>query len=376
MQDNSGNSIRLLIGGFQIDDWDEASIDNAIDTPADSWSVTVFNPPYAQLPAAIASGQTIQLFYGNQQILTGVVDRISEAVSRSGRALQLAGRDLVGQLIDCSVPIFSGRQLTLDVLLKQYVQSGDLGKLFKKIVVQNNAWLKNKISVEPGESLWDTIIKAAQVTGQHVWLEADGTLKVGDPFAGAYQVKQPLMLMFDGDNNNMLNAQYDEDVSNVFSQIKILSQDADAKNILSEGKTATAYSYNRLKIVSLGDVETKAEANAALKKIQADNNLEAYGLTTHVAGWLVDNKVWSTGWYVNLESDVLSRATAKWVVMGRTLKLSRQNGQTTELRLKRQGDWAQPLVHKDKQTKSDLKKKSNKKAQQKTQQAKKGETTK
>jgi prophage tail gpP-like protein len=38
--------------------------------------------------------------------------------------------------------------------------------------------------------------------------------------------------------------------------------------------------------------------------------------------------------------------------MGRTLKLSRSGGQTTELKLKRQGDWAQPLVHKEKQTKA------------------------
>ena len=55
MQDNSGNEIRLIVGGYELSGWDEASLDNAIDTPADSWSVTLFNPVYDQLPSSVAS---------------------------------------------------------------------------------------------------------------------------------------------------------------------------------------------------------------------------------------------------------------------------------------------------------------------------------
>lgn len=371
MRDETNTFIRLIVGGYELSGWDDASLDNAIDTPADSWSVTLFNPVYDQLPASVATGKTAKLYYGDELVLTGIVDNIDETVNRQGRGLQISGRDLVGQLIDCSVPIFNGRQVSLEELLNKYVKSGDLASLFKNVVIQDNAALKSKVSVEPSESLWDAINKAAQVTGQYVWLEADGTLKVGDPFASPYYVKTDLILMYDGNDNNVLDAHYKEDASNVFSQIKILSQDGNANHILSEGKTSTSYGFNRLKIVSLGDVETKAEADAALKKIQADNNLEAYSLNVTVAGWTIDNKVWATGWYLNLQSDVLSRATAKWAVMGRTLKLSRSDGKTTELKLKRQGDWAQPLVHKDKQTKAAKKRHSKKKAEQQAEKTKK-----
>lgn len=371
MRDETNTQIRLIVGGYELSGWDDALLDNAIDTPADSWSVTLFNPVYDQLPATVATGKTAKLYYGDELVLTGIVDNIDESVNRQGRGLQISGRDLVGQLIDCSVPIFNGRQINLEELLNKYVKSGDLTSLFKNVVIQDNAALKSKVSVEPGESLWDAINKAAQVTGQYVWLEADGTLKVGDPFTSPYSVKTDLLLMYDGSDNNVLEASYKEDASNVFSQIKILSQDANANHILSEGKTSTPYSYNRLKIVSLSDVETKAEADDALKKIQSDNNLEAYSLNVTVAGWTIDNKMWASGWYLNLQSDVLSRATAKWAVMGRTLKLSRGNGQTTELKLKRQGDWAQPLVHKDKQTKAAKKRHSKQKAEQQAEKAKK-----
>ncbi|MBF7683906.1 hypothetical protein I2F27_11305 [Acinetobacter sp. B5B] len=343
MQDNQNKNIRLIIAGYELSGWDEASIDNAIDTPADSFNVTLFNPAYEQLPNTVGAGQKIQLYYDQELLLTGIVDRLSEAITRHGRGLQISGRDLLGQLIDCAVSIFNGRQISLEELINQYIKKGDLSSLFKHIVIDDNHTLKNKVSVEPSESLWDALNKAAAITGQIIWLEADGTLKIGDPFKNPYQVQTPLQLMFDGQQNNVLDAQYDEDLSRVFSHIKILSQDSSANHILSSSQTTTAYPFNRLKIVSLGDVDTKAQADAALKKITGDNNLEAYNLKVTVHGWTIDNKVWSTGWYLNLKSDVLSRATAQWAVMGRTLHLSRSNGQTTELKLKRQGDWVQPL---------------------------------
>lgn len=348
MLDNQNKAIRLVIGGFEVNTWDNASIDSAIDTPADSWSFSLFSEDDLDLPASVKAGAKVQAYYGNELILTSVADAVDEACDRSGYGLKISGRDLAGQLIDCSVPIFNGRQVNLEQLLNQYVLSGDLGKLFSKFRIQNNSWLKNKISVEPGESLWDAISKAAMVTGQHVWLEPDGTLVIGDPFATPYQVKQPLFLMRSGDGNNVLEARYAEDISGVYSDIKILSQDTKGQHVLSTTSIETGFSHKRLKIISLPDAETKAEADAALAKIKKDNNLQAYSLMVKVQGWAVDDQVWKTGSYLNFETDRLSRATAKWAVLGRTLSLSRKDGKQTLLKLHRQGDWAQPLRHKEK----------------------------
>lgn len=349
MQDNQGQLIRLVIAGNEITQWDNASIDNQIDTPAENWSLTLFRKNGQLLPQGIKGSAPIQLFYGNELILVSIVDKISEAIDRTGYGLQLSGRDLVGQLIDCSVPVFNGRQITLDELLNHFVLQGDLKNLITKYEIQNNSWLKNKISIEPSESLWDAIVKAAQITGQHVWLEPNGILKIGDPFENPYQVKTALRLMKPLDNsNNVINVNYDNDVSNVFSEFKILSQDSDAKSILSQNKRTTQYGFNRLKIISLSDVETKSEADAALNKVIKDNDFESHTLIANVKGWTIDNKVWSTGWYVNFESNALTHVNAKWAVLGRTLTLDRQNGKTTKLLMKRQGDWSNPLIKKDK----------------------------
>lgn len=362
MRDNQNDAIRLIIAGFEIDSWDDASIDSAIDTPAEAWSFSLFSADDLDLPAAVRAGAEVKAYYGNELILTSIADTVNEACDRSGYGLQISGRDLAGQLIDCSVPIFNGRQINLEELINRYVLSGNLGSLFHNVRIQNNSWLKNKVSVEPGESLWDAIVKAAQVTGQHVWLEPDGTLVVGDPFAKPYQVQTPLRLMKYDDANNVLDAKYTEDISAVFSDIKILSQDAKGQHVLASGSGQTPYPHKRLKIVSMADVETKAEADEALKKIKKDNDLQAYAMTANVAGWSIDHKVWATGWHLNFMTNRLNRATAKWAVMGRTLTLSRSNGKLTSLKLNRQGDWAQPLVYKEPQKKPASAKKKSKKS--------------
>lgn len=351
MRDEQGNEIKLVIGGIAITAWDEVSADSQIDTPAENWNLTLYQQDGLLLPDSIQGGVKVQLYYADQLILTSIADKVSEGVNRDGYGLNISGRDLAGQLIDCSVPIFNGRQVTLEELLSKYVFSGDLAGLFKTYQIQNNSWLKNKVSVEPSESLWDAIAKAAAVTGQHVWLDPDATLNVGNPFSNPVQVQTPLRLIKPLDNsNNVLSLSYDNDVSNVFTQFKVLSQDAKGQHILSEATASTQYSYNRLKIVTLGDVETQAEADAALTKIKKDNDFEAYTLTVTVADWLIDGKLWSTGCYVNLETNAISHGTAKWAVVGRTFMLSRSGGKTTKLLLKRQGDWAQPLVYKEKKS--------------------------
>ena len=336
------------------------TIDSQIDVPADGWSMTLFDPSLiaAALPKEVKAGAKAEIYYGDELILAGIADRLVQSISRSGRTLEISGRDMVGQLIDCSVPIKNSKQITLLTLLEQYALS-DLGSIFETVRVQDDNWLRNKVTVEPSESLYDAIAKAAQVTGQFVWFDANQVLQVGDPFKFAEQNVQTLKLMSSGLDNNVISMSYEEDVSNVFNDIKIISQDEKGNAISATTTADTPYSFKRFKIVTMSDIETQAEAQAAINKIQHDNDLEAYTLTAVVPDWTINGQVWKTGGQINLQTDVLIRANATWVVMGRTLKLSRNNGKTTELKLKRKGDWVQPLIYKEPEKKAKKSKKTN-----------------
>lgn len=342
------SDLKLVIAGYEVNRWDNAIVDAAIDTPAAAWSLALFDEDDRVVPAEVTHGAKVQMYYKNELILNSVADAVEESVDRSGYALKISGRDLIGQLIDCSVPIFNGRQVTLDELLNQFLLKSELGALFTGIDVQDNSWLKNKASVEPGESLWDAINRTAQVTGQHVWMRPNGTLVIGDPFKNNTYIQTPLRLHRPDMANNVMNAHYSADISNAYSEIKVLGQNNQAQHILSTAHTSNRYPFKRSKIVNFADVETQAEADAAVQKYIKDNDLNAYGLTATVYGWQWDGMLWRIASYLNFESNRLVRASAKWAVMGRTFTLTRQDGFLTQLRMNRQGDWAQPLKHKDK----------------------------
>lgn len=362
MRDNTNTPIRLVVAGFECTAWDYVSVDSQIDTAADGWSLTVWNDG-SSVQAAIKGGAPVQLFYGSELILTGIVDSFSQAITLNGNGINLSGRDLAGQLIDCSAAIYSARKINLEQFIKDSVigKVSPLAQLRIDLADPLESYLKYKISIEPGESIWDALVKLAASAGQFVWFTADGTLTIGDPFANPYVVQTPLVMMRSGTGNNILEAQYDEDVGDVFNTIKLIGQTAEAQHISAETQSDTPYTFPRLKIVSTGDIETQAEADAAINKMKHDNDLQAYSLKLVVDGWTVDGKVWQTGWQIKLQSDVLLRANAQWVVIGRTLKLSRTAGKTTELNLKRRGDWAQPLIYKDKTTPDKKAKKSRRK---------------
>lgn len=359
MRDNFGNNIRLVVGGFECDWWDDVTIDSQIDIPADAWNLTSFNNSGDILPSSIQGGTTARLYFADELILTGVVDQIVEHSDRSGHVLNLSGRDLSGQLIDCSSALLNAKTLNFEQFLKnkEIAEFFPLGELKIDLDPTLKSFNKKTVSVEPGESIWDAFVKLATSMGQWVWFDPDGTLRIGDPFASAYHVKTPLQLMYNGANNNVLSLEYNEDVTGVFNTIRALSQDDNGSQLSTELNTKTPYNFPRLKIITLPNIETQAELQAAIHKIQHDNDLEAYTLTATVAGWTIDSMCWQPGFEITVQTDVLPRANAKWVVMGRTLNLSRSSGKTTTLKLKRKGDWVQPLIYKE-QTQAKKKKTS------------------
>ncbi|MBJ8469708.1 hypothetical protein I6M67_19145, partial [Acinetobacter pittii] len=96
MQDNQGNEIKLVIGGYEIAGWNNAVADSQIDTPAENWSLNLFHKNGQPLPEGISGGSHVQLYFANQLILTSIADRVQEGINRDGYGLEISGRDLVG----------------------------------------------------------------------------------------------------------------------------------------------------------------------------------------------------------------------------------------------------------------------------------------
>ncbi len=376
MPDNTQANIVLIVGGFYCSNWDEVSIDSDLEVPADSWSLTLYSPAVDGLPDAIQRGALIELRYENETVLKGVVDRIQEPLSRQGGRLTLSGRDLVAVLLDNSVPVLVQQQVTIEELALKWVLTDFSSVIHNFLFLRELDQLQNLVAIEPSESIWSALTKAAESVGQYIWIDAAGTLIIGNPFTQPQPAAQNLIINRHGNDNNVLSAEYIEDIAEEYSDVVVLGQDNQTQASFYAtatdqnygevytgqdltpsaanqpdppeyiGRTQQILPYRRRKIVLDSLADTAEQANARARKLMQDGNLSAYSLNCEVEGWKCQiGKVWSAGWAVQFDSDVMSRrVTGDWVIMGRTLRLSRASGKTTQLRLKRQQFWMQPIA--------------------------------
>lgn len=340
--------IKLTVGGIECNQWDDISIDSDIAIAADGWSFAWLDIDVASLPNTVKSGAVCEISIESatikDTILVGVIDKIQQTVSRGQSAVVISGRDLAGQLIDTSAPIKQGQNMTLEEIIRQFVMGQDLGSLPWRVITDQN-YLKAKTGVEDGESVWDAINKAALASGQYVWMSPEGAICIGNPF-NVDQPATPLIFTLNknGKSYDVINISYSEDLSNAYSIVEVIGQDAKGNNFRGTATDDRA-TITRRKILNVGDAENQAEAAQYAQKAIRDSWLDAYECNLTVLGWGHANQVYRTGWKVRIDSDVMPRAAGDWVIFGRTIKLTRHEGEITELRLRKYAEWMQPIAH-------------------------------
>lgn len=118
MPTQNSESMTLTIGDLEISNWDKVETDSDLFIPADSWTLSLYNP-LGQLPKQVSEGADVYLSYRGEIILNGVIDQISESIDAQGHTISVIGRDIAGQLLDCSAPIFGTTQSDYEALAQQ-----------------------------------------------------------------------------------------------------------------------------------------------------------------------------------------------------------------------------------------------------------------
>lgn len=374
------SNIELIVGGFVCTSWDSVSIDSDLEIPADSWSLTLFNTDAAVLPERVQAGQIVALYHQGRPVLKGVLDRVQESVSRSGRRITLNGRDLAALLLDNSIKLEVQQQVSVFEAASRYFLADPVAKFFNQAIrihfPRSAELVERIIAVEPAESIWQFLSKAAEIMGQYIWVDAVGDIYIGNPFKQPQPPVPLLLLNMGGQSNNVLSAEYTEDATELYSEVVVMGQEnqtqatfyatatdqtygevytgqdltpsaADQPNPPEfVGRTQRITPTPRRKIILDSLADNPEQAAQRAEKLMQDGQLSAYSLHVTVAGWTCPTgQVWATGWTVRFESDVMAaRAAGDWVVMGRTLELSRAGGKITQLKLKQQQFWMQPVA--------------------------------
>ncbi|HEY1181482.1 MAG TPA: hypothetical protein VGE56_04195, partial [Rhodocyclaceae bacterium] len=216
----ASDRVNLLLGGRSHADWLRYEVDSDLLTPADAWSVTLSMSPEGVIPAAVRSGEPAELRLADDPLMVGRVDAVSLRTRKGEVQLTIDGRDNSGQLLDCSAPVFTSQNLTLDQVVAKIVRPLGVTKIR---IDADNALRREKVSVEPGDTAWDALAHAAEANGLWPWFEPDGTLVVGGPDYTATPVAT-LAHELVGAGNNVLSLDLVDSLSLSHSEVTVLAQ--------------------------------------------------------------------------------------------------------------------------------------------------------
>jgi prophage tail gpP-like protein len=335
--------IVVSIGGKAHADWKTYDLDSDLLTPADAFNLTL--GAAGDLPPEVDIGAAVTVRLGGDLVLSGVLDEIDEEVSKTSHGITLSGRDLAGQLLDCSAPVFSARQDDLPGIVKKIVAPFGITQVK---VDAAEVLTRTKVNIEPGDTAWDALAHAAEANGLWPWFTPDGVLVVGRPDYQQATVAD-LVLNRSGRGNNVLNARRTRSLSGLHSEVTVLGQRPGtatdgASHDIRETCLGSRVSRHRPKIVIDHECDSRRLAQFRANKLMSDGVLSSQGITVRVAGHRIvrpDQSTglpWSPGMRVNLTLEPL-QINGIWFVIGRRFQCGRDGAAITELRLKEDGIW-------------------------------------
>lgn len=359
------DQVEVSVGGAVHRGWTTYSIDSDLMVPADAWQVSLAQSDIG-LPANVVPGAEVRVSMtrngSRQTVLVGRLDEVRHLVARRGQLLAMTGRDGAGVLLDCSAAVVSMRQLGLAEVVAKLVRP--LGVARIRIDADASA-IREKVNVEPGDTAWDSLRRAAEANGLWPWFEPDGTLVVGGPRYDVAPV-DTLVLRADGQGNNLEELEERRSIAERYSEVTVLGQahaggvgatERDGRhNIRAVVRDTGVVGYRPLVLVD-HEAITADIARARGRKVISDSRLRAYGLQATVRGHrTASGALWAPGQRVTVRSDPHA-INATFFLMGRRFVCDRNGGQRTQLTLCEDGVWvldAHPSRRKHRRGKNSL----------------------
>lgn len=335
--------LEVLVGGVAHAGWTRYEIDSDLLTPADAWSVRLAQPAI-ELPAEVVEGAPVVVRMNGETVLQGRLDERELTVDDGQHELMLSGRDGAGVLLDCSSPILTISQMTLEQVVAKVVRPLGVTRIR---IDADNAKVREKVNTEPGDSAWDSLRRAAEANGLWPWFEPDGTLVVGGPRYDTPPVAT-LVLRTDGKGNNVLRLAERRSMAERYSEVTVLGQshasgtdlgERDGRHNIKATVLDDGIMSYRPKILVDHEAVNSDIARARGRKMIGDARLKGYTLNALVRGHRTDDGVlWAPGQRVTVKSEP-HRIDGVYFLMARRFTCDKANGQRTLLTLKEDGVW-------------------------------------
>lgn len=338
------DDISVMIGGKVHSEWTAYSIDSDLLVPADAWEVSL-SRPNGTMPSDVNKGASVRVRVGSDTVLVGYVGSVRRRTAKNGKTFSISGRDMAAILRDCSAPVLTAKQVSLEEVVTNIARPLGITKIRIDTAEELSGW--DKISVDPGDTAWDAIQHAAEGVGLWPWFDPDGTLVVGGPDYNAAPVAS-LILRNDGKGNNVEWFDEDESIEERYSQVTVLGQShgthlGAGKNALKVTVKDPNVTVYRPKVYVDHDAPNLAACESRARKIISDSALHAHTLRASVRGHRTsDGVLWKPGQRIHVIWEEYG-VDAVYFLMARRFSGGNDGARTT-LTLKEDGVWV-PDAH-------------------------------
>jgi prophage tail gpP-like protein len=320
--------LQLLVGGQVHAGWNRIRIHRGLEEISGSFELAVAERWSADVPPLEVRAQdACSVRVDGVTLITGRVDRAAIRYDDRNHAVAVAGRDATADLVDCSAEHSKGEWRNADIaqiardLAKPFgiavATAGDVGAPFPVF------------AIEPGESVFECLERAARQRGVRLLSDGRGGLVVGNAPArssGAALVE----------GKNILSLEVANDSSQRYSDYRVLGQQsgtddvngAAAAQVKATSQDAGVQRYRPLVLVDedQGDIagfQRRAKWEASVRAARA---LTA---TVSVQGWTHAGGLWHPNTLVRLASPT-GRIDRELLVRDVDLVVD-ERGTTTEL---------------------------------------------
>jgi prophage tail gpP-like protein len=296
--------VEITINGKTQSGWTRYDIDSSLLVPADAWHVGL-SCSSLKLDSPIDAGAPVEVRVGGDVVMSGRLDNRVRTVQKSGKVLDLDGRDGAAVLVDCSAPIFGQEELTLEQVVAKIVRPLGINRV--RIDAETQL-LRDRVCTEPGDTAWQALQRAAEANGLWPWFEPDGTLVVGGPNYDSPVVDE-LVMLESGPQNNLVSLRERKSMSVRHSEVTVLGQSIGTNvrmgkpNVRATVQDTGVPSYRPLVVVD-HEATNEAIARARATKIISDERVKSFDLQAVILGKRnASGTLWAPGQRVRVVSE-------------------------------------------------------------------------
>ena len=220
MSENNPGRAELSIGRERFEGWTTVSVTHSIEQAASSFDLSLTDRWAAnQEPRQVRPGDASSLLLEGVPLIKGWIDSARPRYSATSRALQVTGRALTCDLVDCSIPVDGGQYRGLSLVKLARTLCQPFGIEVVNQVGDAEQPLSSDWQIEPGESAFESLERAARFARCLLTCDPAGRLVITR--AGTAVLPVHLRL-----GENILEAEADYDHRDRFSEYAVLGDTA------------------------------------------------------------------------------------------------------------------------------------------------------